>query len=180
MPAPESFLYMAQKVKNVAIFMAKKKKNAKKADDDDNPYMENLIKLIAKTLKDNFNQDDVASIMNDFGINIKLSVNPQSPKLGQNGSSNAKGQDSNFPEGLPQELPLANEPFVETIYKKDNVVINASIPDAKKEEINVIASQSSIIIEVSHNGMVFNKKIQLDANIDPEKGSATFKTAYWK
>ncbi len=49
------------------------------------------------------------------------------------------------------------------------------MPNVSKGEINVIASQGTLIIEISHKGTIYSKKLQLEANVDPEKASATFK-----
>ncbi|MCL4404765.1 hypothetical protein M1583_02135, partial [Candidatus Marsarchaeota archaeon] len=121
----------------------------KKSDNpNDVPDIENLIKLIAKTLKENMGDADIknmANIANEFGIDIKLSG--VSTKLSKN--PNPK-ESRPTPPQLPPQMPLMQqppEPFIETIYKKDSVIIDASIPNAKKEEIDVIASQGCLIID---------------------------------
>jgi len=152
--------------------MPRKKNNSNNKDGV--PDIENLIKLIAKTLKENMDSEDMDNIAKEFGINIKLSTNgPEikrkfaNPQQAPNGLKLAPNQ------SIP--LPQPNEPFVETIYKKDSVVIDASMPNAKKEDINVIATQGMLIIEMNSKGMSFSKKIQLEANVDPEKSTATYK-----
>ncbi|MCL5679849.1 MAG: Hsp20/alpha crystallin family protein [Candidatus Marsarchaeota archaeon] len=153
------------------------RKKSKNDNNDGVPDIENLIKLIAKTLKDNMDSEDMNNIAKEFGINIKLSTNGMDLKPMPPGPNHiAKDFKPVQPIQPPQLPPVQpSEPFVETIYKKDSVVVDASMPNAKKEEINVIASQGILIIEMNSKGMAFSKKIQLEANVDPEKATATYK-----
>ncbi|MEM3884064.1 Hsp20/alpha crystallin family protein [Candidatus Micrarchaeum sp.] len=156
--------------------MPGKKKKSDNKDQNPNgvPDIENLIKLIAKTLKENFDNNDMASLANEFGIDIKLSANP-SKAVPPPKPVRLQKPEPKLPQGMPPEIQTPTEPFVETIYKKDSVVIDASMPNVSKGEINVIASQGTLIIEISHKGTIYSKKLQLEANVDPEKASATFK-----
>ncbi|MEM0154599.1 MAG: Hsp20/alpha crystallin family protein [Methanothrix sp.] len=156
--------------------MPGKKKKGSNKDQNLNgaPDIENLIKLIAKTLKENFDTNDMASMANEFGIDIKLSAN-QSKSVPPTKPMRLKKPEPQLPHGMPLEIQTPTEPFVETMYKKDSVVIDASMPNVSKEEINVIASQGTLIIEISHKGTIYSKKLQLEANVDPERASATFK-----
>ena len=164
------------KSKECGDFMPGKKKKSDNRDQNPNgvPDIENLIKLIAKTLKENFDNNDMASIANEFGIDIKLSANP-SKAVPPAKPMRIQKPESKLPQGMPPEIQTPTEPFVETIYKKDSVVIDASMPNVSKEEINVIASQGTLIIEISHKGTIYSKKLQLEANVNPERASATFK-----
>ncbi len=151
----------------------KKKNNNPEPDITGAPYIENLIKIIAKSLKENMDSNDIegmAKIANEFGIDIKLSTSYK------DGNEIKLPKKNPAPEQKAGQLPKQpQEPFIETIYKKDSVIVDASIPNAKREEINVIASRGDLIIEISNKAMVYSKKLQLEANVDPEKATATYK-----
>ncbi len=142
--------------------MPKKKSN--KQDIDNIPDIETLIKIIAKTLKENFDENGLSK---DLGIKInveKLKDFTQGPKQGISPKD----------KQLPEELPLPPEPLVETIYKKDVVVVIGSMEGAAKNEISITASSNIINISVSGKGLNYSTSIKLSCNVDQSKATATY------
>ncbi|MCL4372430.1 Hsp20/alpha crystallin family protein [Candidatus Marsarchaeota archaeon] len=140
--------------------MSKKKKSNPNINAP--PDIENLIRIIAKTLKETLDSDSISS---DFGLDIKAIE----------GAKKAD-KDTKHAQSAGQPLPeQPYDPFIETIYKPGAVITVGNMCNAPKDKISVTAFDNGISIEVKWKNGVYSKRVNFEKFVDPSKAEATYK-----
>lgn len=71
-------------------------------------------------------------------------------------------------------LTIEREPLVDVIVEDDHIKVVAEVPGVKKEDINLLVRDSTLIIKVDTETRKYYKELDLPEEVELEKAKATY------
>jgi HSP20 family protein len=96
-------------------------------------------------------------------------------RIGPNGKPVIREFGNIFPGRYGPEVKSEIEPLVDVIEKDDEIVVVAELPGVEKEQIEINATEKSLMINVNAPNRRYRKELELPSTIDPKSSKATYK-----
>jgi len=88
---------------------------------------------------------------------------------------NLKHSSSARPWECPFQFRAEREPLVDVIEDKNVVRVIAELPGVEKEEIELRATESTLVISVNNKERRYYKELELPCRVDPSKAKSSYK-----
>ncbi len=155
------------------------------------PDLERMVEEMEKEMADFFKEieaevpEDMAQehVLPDGSVRKEYGpfVYGYSVKVGSDGKpvvrefGNMKPNPSVGEDKRPLSLQEAREPLVDVIQEPEQVKIITELPGVEKEDIQLIASERSLTIDVTNPEHRYHKELELPFEVDDESATSTYR-----
>ncbi|MBN1860356.1 MAG: Hsp20/alpha crystallin family protein [Candidatus Thermoplasmatota archaeon] len=133
---------------------------------NDGKIMDDIKKMAEEMMKMFTNAQPGKPIVHGFKIDIGPDGKPQIEDFGN--------RSIRSPEGVPS-ISEEIEPLTDIIEGQNDVAITVEIPGVEKDDIDLIATESTLEIKVDSPKRKYHKRIDLPCNVKTKSTKATYK-----